>query len=500
MRPAQRASLGAIVGALFVVVLHPMLRPYVKSGLWAFGPSPVFTKTTSPHELTDPDTAKDAAQWVQTASAKILTSSLTTDQALLASEIAKQGAEREPTNAFWFQAEAVFQKALSNDDAAIAAWKKASRLPAWNDHQTERIKDVLKDLSAESGRELAWHHAAASSTRMHQFPRVVYSLGTNFATSPSLEMRYATMRNGVLLRNGSRSQQGARLGHDLVEAAAIGGRLTAVRPRKEVFDRFKFVTDLDQAGLRAEAKTAGQQLSDNEAWKALVVSAEGDENFERMCWQAALVSSLPGSLLAVSLFGAALMGLSLLLRPDYKACNLVAKLAPAIGVVAGAGYYAWTGLAVAAVFVTLVIAGHAIRPPHLLGGTPANLSFSFSATNTTLGAIAGGFLATQLSYWTPGTLAMSQLTEAPLTAPPVTAAVLVFALSLAGSLAWAYHWRRHAVAIGAKAILHFFAGMAISSVVCAVMATPVCISLDRSLSDDLGKLALNAPAYYLAEK
>ena len=126
-------------------------------------------------------------------------------------ELTQIGAANEPDNAFWRQSEAVFQERLGNIEVSRESWKIASLARTWDDYQTAHREKLIDDLETEYGRRLAWHVAVAKSLKSSTASRSLLAFARRLHTEEEqahdLELRLATLRNGVLLRDGSRSSE-----------------------------------------------------------------------------------------------------------------------------------------------------------------------------------------------------------------------------------------------------------------------------------------------------
>ncbi|MCH7946086.1 MAG: hypothetical protein IIC73_08765, partial [Armatimonadetes bacterium] len=213
MSPAVRFFYGALLGALLILLVHPDSRPYLTPGIWFLGDSDFLDETDAlPDNLSklpEPDSLEDSAYWLVVGCERELRGQrMPQDDYVLLVEVAQFGAAQDPENAFWRHAEAVFQHRLGNDDAAVRAWHTASLANRWDDYQTRRLQGLLQGLEAESGRRLAWHYALAQSRKSATPPRVFLAFARRLLQDAEAQadftLRLATLRNGRLIRDGSR--------------------------------------------------------------------------------------------------------------------------------------------------------------------------------------------------------------------------------------------------------------------------------------------------------
>lgn len=504
---AQRAFIGAIVGATIALLFHPLSRPWLQFGLWRFGPSP--TVESSPllagtlESLPQPQSEEELSLWTQVACNKIAHAEpLSRDNLLLLTELVRMAAEKEPQNAYWRQCEAVFQHALRNKEAVEKAWLRASSRTDWNDYQSNRLQKFLNRMTEESGSEMAWHPAVAYQLISIDGPRMIYSLGSSMIdANSSLDSRWATFENGLLLRDGSKSRQAAKYGHNLMEIAATGSQSSILKRREITATKMQFPLDLLRDRSDTDSQIAVRALKENDAYAALVFSPTTATNLAKLTGQAALSASLPGSLALTGSIAGILLGVLILFRSEQpsKPWPLAVPLTLAFGI--GLSTYLITQLLLPAFWVFLVLALFALRPPIALNSSPAKATPAIKTLCFSFGVLAAAVVCA-------GATASSTPFQSLISALPdgwwqdVQSTVFYALLALIGAYLFlaqviAYRLRRSA----GKFILHIskttLAVAALGCFFCSVILTPICIMWDHKIHTELRMISLNETAYYL---
>lgn len=500
---------GALVGALLVLLAHPVTRPYVRSGLWAFGHSPAYrTAPELPQNiavLPDPTDPATGALWLSEGCRRLLDNQTVTEDNLLTFvEIAQSNAAVETDNAFWPQCEAVFQARLGNFEASERAWIRASKLGTWDDYQNQRILRIVDRLTVESGRTLGWHWALAYSLKTTAVPQSIARFGLNqLEAEGTLEHRFVLLQNGKLLRDGSRSRLGGQFGWQLVESAALGSSTGLGNRRDIVARRFGFIDQLALSGQNDRAIETSRVLASNEAWDAAVQGPERSGLPRRVALQTVLVGALPGALLSSAFWGAIIVLIALLLQRNVQKVPSGPIVPAALGVLGGLAVYAFTGLLFPALFMTLVLAGFLIRPPvspvesPIIHPDPALLWVS-----RILGACLAAVVA--LAAWLAAPPAVNVLPTVPdrpeLLPDPAVAGflcVLLLGSLLAYAQVWAYTRRRDPFAVCAVALKTSGATALIVGLIAGIVACPLAIAADREISVVMMQLVQNEPTYYI---
>ncbi len=518
MSPALRAFYGALIGALTVLAAHPFSRPYLLQGVWFLGESDFLRETPALvdniESLPEPKSLEIAGLWVESACERELSGSrLDRQQALLMVEVVQAAAEIDPDNAFWKQSEAVFLRRLGNESAAADAWVRASVASRWNDYQNQRLSAVLEGLEQESGRNIAWHYAIVEARKSAAAQRSAFLFARQMLRGERVndfDLRLATLRNGRLVRDGSRSVEGALLGTEMVELAAycsltdayglhgVGGPIT---PRTLITARENFLAlaRYEDARVDEEIRAA---FREDDARDAFLNVGLIEEHRRSLMMTSVLTSALPGSLVTIGIFGAALYLIGLGVSASKGAQGAFNAPWVFVGGLLSAGIVYWiTALFFPALWAAVLLWSFAIRHDNQRQAVPRGLGVGFTLT---IAALALGF-ATILTYYfiarsLPGEYVLGGSAGLSLTDSSVLAlALVVGSLALVTAPVWGFIARVPASALVGKSVSSFGAAVCLGCFALGVAMVPVSIAIDRSTGDGLAKTFQNEPSYYLTQ-
>jgi hypothetical protein len=507
MTVAHRAFLGAIIGAVVALFIHPLSRPWLQYGLWNFRPStsvqssPALAGTLK--ALPPPKSDDAVSLYVQVAAERMaIGDTLSEKDALLLAELTKSAAEKDPQNAYWRQSEAVFQYALMNSEAASIAWQRGARRTQWNDFQSTRIREFLNGFQRESGAAMAWHSACANHLRSSQVPRLIYSLGLALLQSdPSLTNRAVTFQNGILVRDFARSRPGSLYGYNLSERAATDPLNPTGNLKRKTFARAEFPRFLLESGQPELSKKVKQGLDENEAYQALVFSRHADRIAGALVGQSVLLAALPGALIIGAMACAAIFA-ALSLAPLTKLGEpLSREIVGAIAFGLALVTYGVTRNVSLSFWVLLSLSLFGIRPPFTLQSLPGKISPSVKALAMSYGLLlAAGVIASVVVSSIPFYHLKESLRPGWWLDPWSFLThyfLLVTGFYLIVTQAMAYRDRRLAGRIAILSLKQSFAQVSVACLFACIVLTPFCIFLDNQVGSELQKIALNETAYYL---
>ncbi len=519
MSLAARAFLGALIGALAVLLAHPSSRPYLLRGFAGFQPSVYLGQTRSLPEnvkgLPVPASLDEAAFWLQVgAEIDRAQGGVSTDDALSLAEIAQIGAGEEPDNAFWHQMEAVWvdeglQGQPGGSEAVERAWSRGALAVSWNDRQGERLAKVVEGLAQEAGAPFAWHRALAYSRKTtYAAERVSQQAVKLMTSSPAdpIRARYEALRNGVLLRDGGRSAGNSSEGIDMIEAAAIG----RVRPggegnnlRAGALARGRFIEQVRATVGNDAALAASRAFVTNDAWLALVPLATAADQARRTGLASIVSAGLPAALLLVGAAGGLLWAMALgLERAPFLLRHLQSPAAPLLGIGLAAAAFVWAHLQTPAVFLAVVLALLRVRDSWVKEGPlpPLPKAHVVAVWAMVLLAAAGAtlfLLASSTASFALGPWVAPLVPIQPGNTLGLQVALVAFLVAACVAWHFAYFNRYPAEKVLAPAIRVFGAGLGIVGLVGAVVATPVSVAVDRNLGDHLTRLVRNEGNTYL---
>ncbi|MEX2244194.1 MAG: hypothetical protein WD716_10155 [Fimbriimonadaceae bacterium] len=519
MSPTLRAFYGALVGAFIVLLVHPLSRPYLLQGVLVFGDSPFLRKTEMLSEniptLPEPRTLEDASLWVVTALERDFSGrDLSGDDALLLVEVVQAAAERDPDNAYWRQSEAIFQRELGNDDAALRAWRTASLAGRWNDYQNERLAKVLEGLGGESHRHLAWHYGLVDTRKSSVVPRAVLSFARQTLrgdASGNFELRLATLRNGKLVRDGSKSTEGADFGVETIEVAAYStitalhgyqGSGGSITPRALATARDDFVKLAATAEPRVGAEIS-EAFRDNDGRAAFINPVETEEHSKLLILLSVLTAGLPGALVTIGVIGAAIFIAGWLLgRSRFLQRFLTPPWTQVLGVGLGALVYWATRLFFPALWAAVSLGSFGIRRDEERQAVPSGMGPAYALT---VALLAVGFSLLLAFYFVTRSLPGEYLLEpAGITTAFVlnefailSLATVVASLALVTASVWGFLARVPPERLAGPTVAKFGTIVCLGCFAAGVLLVPFAIGIDRSAGDSLSKIFQNEPTYYL---
>ncbi|MBS1721505.1 MAG: hypothetical protein JSS66_00695 [Armatimonadetes bacterium] len=517
MNRSTRALFGAIVGALIVLFAHPSSRPYLIAG-WPWRPPGNVDRVIENGEarkstLPSPLSAGDAAVWLQTAAEIDLAGKLTLDQALLSAELARQGSSNEPDNAFWLQMESVYLfGALRGTSPArtpsMKAWMEASRRTTWNDHQSERLNMDVRQMDGADYAPFSWHRSLAMVQRSDATARriLIHSRALLSPNPSSLDLRVASVRNGSLLRDGSKSLGQALAGARLVDLSAFGdakGPLSLATPRAGQEARGQLLKDL--ADNPEERRAIAVALAENDAWYAFQPTAEFVQMRVDRARQGLAACVIPGVLLAIGIMGALVVALGMALEksglPTREAKPVFFYV---MALVAGLATYAGSRMVFPTLWIFIATLSFAVSQERRRTGTVSDLGYVFKGIQLVLAVTIGISSALYLSgissqaQWLAEAAALPSAND-PLAQVPLHFSLLGLSVVVATAPAWGLLYRFSPLAVLPVAFKQFGGFVATGALSLAVLATPLCLSYDRRLSEETTQMLVNEPNHYLSQ-
>lgn len=306
MSKAERLRLGVLGGLLLALILHPFSRSLILDGL-RFGPSPVISRSTlvaTNFEQMPP--AKDVATarlWMEVGATEILHSKKLTERQIADFvSVAHNFGRKDPENAFWPMLEAAFLSNGGDSAQAENKWIQASKLRNWSDPQDGLLVSTVYALSPEPR---AWQWALMLSLRSQETTKLLERYAREISrrhllVAEDLTPRLASLRNGDLIRNGTKQIATGQIGVNIAEIATFPNDVAPLlSPRKLVVARNDFAVLLKSRSTTDE-ELAQLVFRANDAFMALV-AADTEEESNTMSVSAALVGSIPGALIGVSL-------------------------------------------------------------------------------------------------------------------------------------------------------------------------------------------------------
>lgn len=515
MTPWKRAVFGGMLGALLVLLSHSLTRPYYSGSLWQIGDSKYLQTTgllpQNLSEISQPNSLADASYWISVAMELDQSKpGLRSKDIRALIELAQRCESLQPDNAYWSQTLSVLYRKSGEKLKALDRWQSAATKLTWDDLQNSRLQNILEGLRRESDANLAWHYAFAYQARSTILARQIYAFGRDLASNVSLEtpeglrLRYATLANGRLLRDGARSIAGGEFGFELIEAASFPQQLRRIPSQKRLLiARGALVNELIASGMTREATMSREAFDSNEAWAALVQSPEAHSEPMDLAKVSILSGTLPGSLILIAAFGAALglFGRAIERSPSLQ-WFFRTPVAPVMGILMAIWVYSTTHLSLPAMWVVLTLSFFAFEPSHPRASEPDDMGPFFRFVIVTLGF---ALLLVSVAFVTGLTAAGIRLAGLA-GIPPEYADGSTLILGLGGIVlgmvlvtapAWGLVQRYSPQRLAGLALRECGIGLCVASLALGILAGPSMMAIDRDAQDTLRKLAFNEPTYYL---
>lgn len=512
MSTPSRLFLGLLLGALFVLLVHPMTRPLYAIGFWMQGESPVATK--SPYFLNNVSQAPTTSRPEELAYLLLIASSqrpkvsnsLEKSYRYLANCAVGFG-EAEYGNAYWFQIAALMYDRAGDTSSARSSWLKASTLDRWDDLQTLRLQTLAQQFQIENGRTMAWPDPLLilerNTAQVLELRRYATKIVNQYPTD--YQLRFATHRNGVLIREGARSIRTGIYGVQVMQAATSPTEFNmATTYGTRLKARQKFVDELRGAGFQSEATLVERDSRVADAWQNVV---ESDENAERrtlLTWASLMSSALPGAFLIMSIWGVVVWFVGILMfrfgplkpSPDYIR-------APLLGMVFGYLVYSATGLVWPSMWAVLSIAFFVFRAENLKSSLPDSLP---SPQRVTLNLITLFVALPMLAFLLGVNRAGRELL--PILEIPaeyragstvlIGLSIIFFSIAVFSSAIWAILEKRAHVPYLGLVFQKIGRNFAVLFSLASVVFAPICLIADHQIHSHLEKIMINEPNYTMS--
>ncbi|HRJ27697.1 MAG TPA: hypothetical protein PLO61_09350 [Fimbriimonadaceae bacterium] len=513
MNLITRIVLGAALGAILVLILHPTSRQYY-SAAWQYGDSGVLQKTPllpeNIRELPPPTTAFETAYWIQVSADydRVKRTLNPTVQAQLL-EIVQKERQNDPQNAFWHQIESVYLARLGKRAAAEQAWFRAARCLRWNDFQYERLQRIAEGLSAESRGEMSWHWAYLYERRSVEAVNMIARhaqglIDNSVGEVSSLRIRVATLQNGSLIRDGGRSNLVGVVGARILERASHPESVASQGSQRVLLAaRLDFLNNLRKNNLGEEAELVQRLFRGNESWIALATSSLNQDQTKNLQLLALFSSISPGVALSVAALGLALAALGLWMeRSLFLQRIFLPRNAPYFGAGMAVAVFFMTRMSLVALLIVLSLGFFAFAPERTSREVPSDLGPMFRFTMVVLGLTFAGLLFLFFSGLGAPGLRLGPVfnlqTEVGLGSPQLLgAAGVVLCLVLMTAPTWAMVRQLPAPPLAGLAIRELGLGVFAFFLLFSILLGPVAVWLDADTKLSLSQIVQNEPTFYL---
>lgn len=520
MTALGRALFGGALGALLTLCVHPASRSYLQSAFRRTSASSLDGAVNLDHSsLPRPSNRVAVGVWVLLAAEKLNTGAKLTRSELKSLTRLTEATERiDPENAFWPQMCAVFYAHAGDPAAARGQWQRASRCKSWNDEQTRRLLKAHQVLASLTDSDQSWLYGyvyfARSDSAANQIEIYARSLikNTTVESHTGLLTRFITIRNGSLLRDGSRSVSVGTHGREMVELATYPPLLLNTeednrRHAKRIWIAQTHLTSrLKEVGLTEESEEAESDFNQNDAWTPLIPDRSHlESNVRNLCFAAIALSSLPGILALTFAFG----GLVYILGSLNQERLAKMRLFPTYGVAVGAGVFAGavfeTSLSwIAAMAAALCVAFLAMGPfvPRKRRTNDLGPLFTFTLLflwiiGVTAFSMYASSTSTAASNLLPKLGPMGEyLGDAPMFAGVAGITLAVMCMT---APAWAVVLRYGTPDLLGLVLRRFGKIAMFGGLLLCVTSGPLCVYADSVCRSQLAQIVENEPNYYLIQ-
>ncbi len=506
-----RVGVGAALGALATLLVHPISRARLFSTLWSWGPSPVDLRlpdVEQMHRLPEPKTLRDAHLWMQAGAQRILGRRPTTPREWDSFiQTARAGGVQQEDNALWPQMEAVFLLAKGDRPQAWKRWQDAAKRTRWDDGHSAKLTSLSQELVRAHG-DAAWVYIPAYGRRTTEIARTIEWFtrdlvrATGVTTTRDLELRYATVMNGRLMREGGRSIQIGEIAMATTELGTYPPDLMSISsPRKLLIARAELTAALREQGWAFRADEVDRTFRENDGWLGFPNTQEA-ERFAHQVGAAVLIANALGLLAATTaVMGALLWGLGLLVRhvpnPERPRWIPVSMTAATAGVLAYLATDAWLPpLLLAASILSLAVSpGNVRRRAEVTLGYLHGMALVL--TGIGLSVSLGLFALSQCTAGVESLPHLGWLSEV-LTEHEVALSIAVYLLSVATGMspAFAFVHRYSTLQIVGRSADRLGKAMMVGALVALIVGAPLALYVDRVLGRTLEQLVANEPIYY----
>lgn len=512
MNVLGRVVVGAALGAITTLIFHPASRSRLYSGLFNWGPSavsqPGVELLSNIARLPEPKSIDDACLWMEAGALRILARQATSPKEWQSFvRTAQAGSALEPDNAFWPQMEAVFSLAMGDRARGWTRWRDAARRTRWDDGQTRRLESFAQRLQRSYGRA-SWVYIPAYDARTTNTARVIEWFARDLVRSTSLrgardlELRYLTVVNGRLMREGARSIRVGEVALAIVELSSYPPDLLSITsPRKLLIARADLYHAIQGQKWDVRAEELDRAFRENDGWYGFPTAQEAETDARITGFWVLLANSSGTISLAIALLGVilAIIGgmlkrLDLSAKPRWLPLGAVALL---ISIPAWLLTDAWLPTALLATSVLSLLATPenirrraAVDAGYLHGFSLAvvGLGLSLALAVSVLIGTTPGYECLNSIPW------ITELLSNPEEA--ISVAIILLAIFIGMSPAFAWVHRFSTLQIITRSADRLGRALLIVGLTSAIVSAPLALVVERELGGRLAQLVNNEPVYY----
>lgn len=517
MTSLGRALAGAAFGALLTLLLHPVSRPFLLSAANRVQPSHLQRCLDSAtNDPAPPEDLLGASLWVQLALERITTQDapLRPKEMETVLKITEAAAARDLDNAFWNQARATILLAAGQPLEARASWIRASRAAIWNDYQADRLMRSRESLARMVGNHQSWqlayvfhHRSDAAPKAIERFARAL--LGDADPTNEEgLAIRYATLKNGELMRDGAKSVHAGQRGANIVELTTYPEKMAdQPSPRRLWTGQTEMLDRMQKLGgvWVQNSEDARKVFASNEGWRALMAYEDPEDLAQRLSIASILTAGLTSTVAVLAVVGVGMFGLGLLVE-RFWGRQTVLKWPYVAATTIGLGSVGWwlTQDLFAGLCTALCAGFLGVTPPQVRRAKPEDLGPLFNFLIIVLSVLFAVTVIGYLLCTTPAAASLLPMLGIPAgyyNTPLLLGLSSVFlGLLLLAVPMWGLAQRLAIPHVLSVALRKFGASVGIGGLALSILLTPAVVFADREIGQTLDKLVGNEPLYYYLQQ
>jgi hypothetical protein len=509
MKGIHRALIGALIGTILTLAVHPKTSPFYRTVFQA-GTTTTINQIDSVMSWNGkPRTELDYFYAAEIYAERTRQGRLSREGLRAAAKLFLKARVAYPKNAFWDQMLASVYLRGAQRDRAYASWRAASQKDQWNSGQSQLALARVDRIRNALGYELSWIYARAYLLRSiapgYEVERTARALLTNTSMrdEPGISIRYQSALNGMLMREHGKLIEEGKVGSEVIRLAAYpSALLDTARPKQLYLGQILLADSLRLARRTADADRIQTVFQSAESWTGMATRRSIPEQTSLRVTGSLLTSTLGGFGPILLMFGLIAFLLEKLVAERLVATRTFPVFATGVGsVVAGSiiGYlsqYPLGGILAATVGLSFAWQPKAVRKvsPNDLGPL-----FNLTVRILLLSLCAAGYLS---SVWNslPFRTVTSQI-SGPWDGVDGVAwlrvATLVSYLLMLCVPTWAFAQRLSAPAVVRCLINRARTTLVWIGVFLMISSAPIGIFLDRQNQDAWKRIISNEPFYYL---
>lgn len=518
MNGTVRALLGAAVGAILTLLLHPVSRPFLAVVFWhpsaINSNAPLDGSLPSGGSLDPPKDLLDASVWMQVAAERLDRNVMLSQNELTSSvAVAESAASAEPDNAFWKQMAASLLEMLGRTNESEEYWSRAAQCTTWNDLQTKRLQQMEADLAERNGSAQSWQYGKVYFARSLA-PAVTIKEAAHkriesaaLTTARGREVRFQMILNGNLIRRGAQSLAAGQIGANIVEAAGLPKDLSyTATPSKRLIARGRYLDTLRATGRAEWARRATVIYRDNSSFLEFINKNNAAGNVVGLTVLAVVIATLPSVLLALSILGLLVWAFGVLVGrfPKLQAA-LCYPTVFSIGVILALATYGLTSFPLAGLAMGLCASFLAFTPKHERTRHPEVLGPFFKFTSAFLSLTFMLLMGLFFMVRTPPSVQVLSTLDVPAEVGLNTPVLVGLALLVSGLLLliapfWAFAQRVRTTLVLSLGLRSFGAMIAGTCLTGSIILCPLAVYADRALGTTLSEIVANEQVHYYLER